>query len=202
MPLSSDALAPPPVSVFKSLLNLAPGVADTQIIAGHDMSDEDLCKAIGRADVVLGDFTFKRRIGRDPLAKTGPLKIKLIQQPSVGYEHIDIKACSERGIRVANTPGRSSAIEKQREKRRLLEAKSFGQFRETWLTAAPMADSTRAMRRAIFERVLLPAWRNRLLTEITPDDLRAHCGRSSNEAHRRPRSMFVTSSNRFTASQF
>src|SRR6201996_4142241 len=56
------------------------------------------------------------------------------------------------------------AIEKQREKRRLLEARSFGEFGEKWLTAAPMADSTRAMRRAIFERELLPAWRNRLLT--------------------------------------
>lgn len=72
--------------------------------------------------------------------------------------------------------GRSPAIEKQREKRRLLEAKSFGEFGEKWLTAAPMADSTRAMRRSIFERELLPKWRNRLLKEITPDDLRAHCG--------------------------
>ena len=71
--------------------------------------------------------------------------------------------------------GRSPAIEKQRDKRRLKEAKSFGEFGQKWLTAAPMADSTRAMRRAIFERELLPAWRNRLLTEITPDDLRAHC---------------------------
>jgi hypothetical protein len=34
-----------------------------------------------------------------------------------------------------------------------------------------MADSTRAMRRSIFERELLPVWRKRLLTEITPDDL-------------------------------
>jgi hypothetical protein len=38
--------------------------------------------------------------------------------------------------------GRSPAIEKQREKRRLKEAKSFGEFGEKWLTAAPMADST------------------------------------------------------------
>ncbi len=69
----------------------------------------------------------------------------------------------------------SPAIEKQREKRRLKEAKSFGEFGEEWLTAAPMADSTRAMRRSIFERELLPTWRSRLLTEITPDDLRALC---------------------------
>src|SRR5271169_4115458 len=72
--------------------------------------------------------------------------------------------------------GRSPAIEKQRAKRRLLEAKSFGEFGEKWLSAATMADSTRAMRRSIFERELLSRWRNRLLTEITPDDLRAHCG--------------------------
>lgn len=33
------------------------------------------------------------------------------------------------------------------------------------------------MRRAIFERELRPVWRNRLLTEITPDDLRALCAK-------------------------
>ena len=31
------------------------------------------------------------------------------------------------------------------------------------------------MCRSIFERELLPAWRNRPLTEITSGDLRAHC---------------------------
>jgi integrase len=71
--------------------------------------------------------------------------------------------------------GRSPAIEKQREKGRLLEARSFGELGEKWLVAAPMADSTRAMRRSIFERELLPVWRRRLLNEIAPDDLRAHC---------------------------
>lgn len=71
--------------------------------------------------------------------------------------------------------GLSPSIEKQREKRRIKEAKSFGEFGEKWLTASPMADSTRAMRRSIFERELLPVWRNRLLPEITPGDLRAHC---------------------------
>lgn len=81
------------------------------------------------------------------------------------------------GARRAVSEGRSPAIEKQREKRWLKEAKSFGEFGEKWLVNAPMADSTRAMRRSIFERELLPVWRNRLLTEITPDDLRAHCGK-------------------------
>ncbi|MFS3135670.1 tyrosine-type recombinase/integrase [Gluconacetobacter sacchari] len=79
--------------------------------------------------------------------------------------------------RRAVSEGRSPAIEKQREKRRIKEAKSFGEFGEKWLMNAPMADSTRAMRRSIFERELLPVWRSRLLSEITPDDLRAHCGK-------------------------
>lgn len=73
--------------------------------------------------------------------------------------------------------GRSPAIEKQRVKRRLKDAQRFGEFGDRWLKAAPMAESTRAMRRAIFERELLPVWRNRLLPEITPDDLRAHCAK-------------------------
>lgn len=79
--------------------------------------------------------------------------------------------------RRAVAEGLSPAQEKQREKRRVLEAKSFGEFGERWFKEAPMADSTKAMRRSIFERDLLPAFRNRLLSEITPDDLRALCAR-------------------------
>jgi len=73
--------------------------------------------------------------------------------------------------------GRSPAQEKQREKRRIKEAKSFGEFGERWLQEARMADSTRAMRRSIYERDILPTFRNRLLTEISPDDLRAMCAK-------------------------
>jgi integrase len=79
--------------------------------------------------------------------------------------------------RRAVAEGLSPAQEKQREKRRVLQAKSFGEFGERWFKEAPMADSTRAMRRSIFERDLLPAFRNRLLSEITPDDLRALCAK-------------------------
>ena len=79
--------------------------------------------------------------------------------------------------RRAITEGRSPAQEKQREKRRLQEAKSFGQFGERWLQEARMADSTRAMRRSIFERDIFPAFRNRLLPEILPEDLRGLCAK-------------------------
>ena len=51
------------------------------------------------------------------------------------------------------------------------------QVRREVLKNAPIADSTRAMRRAIFEQELRRAWAKRLLTEILPDDLRALCAK-------------------------
>ncbi|HQT83494.1 MAG: integrase [Acidiphilium sp. 37-64-53] len=77
----------------------------------------------------------------------------------------------------AISEGRSPAQEKQHDKRRLKEAKRFGEFGEKWFQDSRMADSTRAMRRSIYERDILPTFRNRLLTEIAPDDLRMMCGK-------------------------
>jgi integrase len=96
-----------------------------------------------------------------------------------GADGISLALARERCMdaRRAVGEGRSPAIEKQREKRRLLEAKSFGEFAESWFEKGPMADSTRAMRRSIWNRELEPVWRNRLLTEIQPDDLRSLCGK-------------------------
>src|SRR5258708_22776476 len=71
----------------------------------------------------------------------------------------------------AISEGRSPAIEKQREKRRLRETKSFGAVGEKWLARAPMADSTLAMRPSTFVRHLLPGFPNPHLTQLHP---RAH----------------------------
>lgn len=71
--------------------------------------------------------------------------------------------------------GRSPAQEKQRAKRRIVLGETFGAVGQRWIKSAPMAESTRAMRKAIFDRDILPVWKNRLLTEIAPDDLRAQC---------------------------
>lgn len=73
--------------------------------------------------------------------------------------------------------GRSPAQEKQRKKRHLKEVKSFRDFGERWLNEAEMANSTRSMRRAIFDRDIAPSWKSRLLTEISTDDLRAMCNK-------------------------
>ena len=73
--------------------------------------------------------------------------------------------------------GHSPAQEKQREKRRLSVAQNFGGVGKRWFKEARMAESTRAMRKAIFDRDIFPVWDKRLLTEITPDDLQALCGK-------------------------
>jgi hypothetical protein len=73
--------------------------------------------------------------------------------------------------------GKSPAQEKQREKRRLSAASDFGEAGKRWFKDAKMAESTRSMRKAIFDRDILPVWKSRLLTEITSDDLRALCAK-------------------------
>jgi integrase len=61
--------------------------------------------------------------------------------------------------------GRSPAQEKQRAKRRLMEAKTLAEFTVKW----------RSMRKSIIERDILPAFGNRLLGEVTSEDLRELC---------------------------
>ena len=80
-------------------------------------------------------------------------------------------------VKRAVARGESPAYEKQREKRRLIAAKTFGDMTGRWLVDARMADSTRAMRKSIVDRDILPAFKNRLLTEIRADDLRALCNK-------------------------
>lgn len=71
--------------------------------------------------------------------------------------------------------GRSPAIEKQREKRRLARATTFGEFAVQWLQGARMASTTRSMRKCILDRDITPTFERRLLSEISADDLRSLC---------------------------
>lgn len=96
-----------------------------------------------------------------------------------GPDGISLAKARERVLeaRRAVADGQSPAQDKQREKRRLTEAKRFGEFTVRWAAEARMADSTRAMRQSILDRDILPGFQNRLLTEITADDLRELCNR-------------------------
>ncbi|HOE73937.1 MAG TPA: 2-hydroxyacid dehydrogenase [Deltaproteobacteria bacterium] len=97
------SLAPLPAELVKALIMQTPDLPDFDVVSGNEMSREDLAQAFSRADVVMGDYTFKHRVSSDIL--TGVKAMKLIQQPSVGYQHIDVDACTARRIPVANTPG-------------------------------------------------------------------------------------------------
>ena len=96
-----------------------------------------------------------------------------------GPDGLSLARARERCLeaRRAVADGRSPSREKQRQKRRLAEAKTFGEFTVRWAAEARMADSTRSMRKSILDRDILPVFQNRLLTEITADDLRDLCNK-------------------------
>jgi len=96
-----------------------------------------------------------------------------------GPDGLSLARARERCLdaRRAVTEGRSPSQEKQREKRRLAEAKTFGEFTDKWYEGARMAESTRSMRKSIIDRDILPVFKNRLLSEISPDDLRELCNK-------------------------
>ena len=64
--------------------------------------------------------------------------------------------------RKAIAEGRSPSQEKQREKLRTAEAKTFEEFTKRWLEEARMAESTKSMRKSIIDRDIMPVFRNRL----------------------------------------
>lgn len=68
--------------------------------------------------------------------------------------------------------GKSPAKEKARDKARVKGADSFDAWAEKWLRGYQMADSTRDMRRSVYERELKPKFGNQKLEEITHEDLR------------------------------
>ncbi|MEE9910610.1 MAG: 2-hydroxyacid dehydrogenase [Deltaproteobacteria bacterium] len=93
----------PMSNVLKSLIESKAGGLSFSVVEAHRLPEEKLIEEIADADIVLGDYTggtpITRRIVR--AAKN----LKLIQQPSVGHNHIDMAACTEFGIGLANTPG-------------------------------------------------------------------------------------------------
>ena len=97
------SLAPLQAELLKLLIQQTPGVHDFEVVAGHEMPVEEVRKYFLEVDVVLGDYTFKHKITADLVSVAR--KLKFIQQPSVGYQHIDVEACTAKGIRVANTAG-------------------------------------------------------------------------------------------------
>ncbi|PKN17226.1 MAG: hydroxyacid dehydrogenase [Deltaproteobacteria bacterium HGW-Deltaproteobacteria-6] len=95
--------APMSDATLKSMIeSKAEGLSFT-VVEAHRMPEHKLAEWVADADIVLGDYT-----GATPITRRivqAAKNLKLIQQPSVGYNHIDVAACTEFGIPVANTPG-------------------------------------------------------------------------------------------------
>ena len=63
-------------------------------------SEDELLALAPEADIIVGDWSHRIHIRREALAAA--VKCRLVQQPTAGYEHIDIEAAADLGIPVAN----------------------------------------------------------------------------------------------------
>ncbi len=79
---------------------------EVEVVAVFGLSKEEMKKALEKADIVIGDYSFQMKI--DEELCDSMKNVKLIQQPSTGFDHIDIEACAKRGIPVANAGGSNS----------------------------------------------------------------------------------------------
>lgn len=62
-----------------------------------------LKRELADTDVVIGDYTFKVPITAEMVEAMK--KVRLVAQPSTGYDHIDLAACRKKGIPVCNIGG-------------------------------------------------------------------------------------------------
>ena len=93
--------SPPPAAFFESVL--PPG---TRVVKA---GQSDLLEAVEGAAVVIGDW--EHRVKIDAAAIAAMAGCRLIQQPSAGYENIDIEAARAAGILVANAgPANAGAV--------------------------------------------------------------------------------------------
>jgi phosphoglycerate dehydrogenase-like enzyme len=100
-------LSPLPEALVKALFDarVAEGGAEyeVEILTYSGETREELEKAVSWADVIIGDYTFNTAMDEAVMRAAAPCL--LIQQPSVGYQHIDTDAAASAGIPVANVAG-------------------------------------------------------------------------------------------------
>jgi phosphoglycerate dehydrogenase-like enzyme len=97
------SMSPLPESFLRALFAPYASTIDKPlefIVLSPDASEQEIKSALEKADVVIGDYTFHHKITKEICDYMK--KVRLIAQPSTGYDHIDIKACAEKGIPVAN----------------------------------------------------------------------------------------------------
>ncbi len=96
------SMSPLPAELINAFIQ-GRGITGIEVESVNGRSEEDIIEAVKGAHYIVGDFTFNH--GITAAVADAAKKVRLIQQPSVGYQHIDIEACRSAGIRVANTAG-------------------------------------------------------------------------------------------------
>jgi phosphoglycerate dehydrogenase-like enzyme len=81
--------------------------ASFDVVVVDPRTEEAAADAVADADIVIGDYTFAVPISRTVIERMQ--RCRLIQQPSVGYQQIDVDAAAEVGIPVANAAGGNDA---------------------------------------------------------------------------------------------
>jgi len=100
-------LAPVPAPVVSQWLVSRTGRTDVDVVSALGATGDEIEQALADSEVILGDYTFARPINETLLAQAPCLRF--VQQPSVGYQHINLDACYARGVAVSNTPGVNDA---------------------------------------------------------------------------------------------
>ncbi len=100
-------LAPLPEVVAQGMFAAATDRDDVTIEVYGGDPGPGLAEAVRGAGVIIGDFTFRLPI--DAAAAEAARGCLLIQQPSIGYQHIDLEATRQADIPVANA-GAANAI--------------------------------------------------------------------------------------------
>ncbi|KAK4532546.1 hypothetical protein CCYA_CCYA12G3403 [Cyanidiococcus yangmingshanensis] len=76
--------------------------AGLQVACRYDLSEEQLCAALGEYDALI--VRSGTKVTRDLLERASPARLRVIGRAGVGVDNIDLAAASERGIVVVNAP--------------------------------------------------------------------------------------------------
>jgi len=100
-------LSPLPEEAVRGMLGGVSEAAGVTVEVYQGDPGPGLEEAVRGADVIIGDFTFRLPI--DARVAEAARGCRLIQQPSIGYQHIDLEATRRAGIPVANV-GAANAV--------------------------------------------------------------------------------------------
>ena len=99
-------LSPLPEDAAKMLIAAKVSTSELEgvsIVTYKGAQKSDLIQAVADADVIIGDYA--NNVAMDADVMRAARRCVLIQQPSTGYQHIDVDAAAREGIPVANTAG-------------------------------------------------------------------------------------------------